>query len=397
MKINLNKIRINSYIFFLAYSIYLTFNIINYSFFSKYTNDYYNVFIIIPVFLVMINELTQTKITKKELILFFFIALLVIAILIKVKGIVLLPLLFLIYGARKIEFEKILKITVIVSSFSMIFVITSMLLKFIPNYISEYNGRIRYYLGFRYSLIPSIILFNITLAILYLNRKKINIFLDVLLFGLNFLMYYYTRSRLSFFVASIIICIFLFIQIRNKKNKIKKGVFLRILTYIFCLCFIFSFILANRYDSSKSFCYNLNEKLEGRIELANSAIKSYGVKWFGNNIVFIGDGLDINGEKSTEKYNYVDNLYINILIKYGLIFSMVIWFFITLFMKKLYKDNNIFLLIIFCGLALRGLVDDLEMYLFFNCFWLCVGNILINLNHTIKRKENETDEEKYWN
>ena len=66
-------------------------------------------------------------------------------------------------------------------------------------------------------------------------------------------------------------------------------------------------------------------------------------------------------------------MYINLLEKYGILFNVIFIGLLTYLSYKAWKDKDNIHLIILFGLALHGLIDDLEIYLYYNVFWLSIS------------------------
>lgn len=104
---------------------------------------------------------------------------------------------------------------------------------------------------------------------------------------------------------------------------------------------------------------------------------------FGNkNLVFVGNGLDMYGGKSTGMYNYVDCLYIQVVQKYGLILFIIVLFAITYALYRSYLAGDVYYLIIMTFIAGHCIIDDLPLYFYNNTFWLGIGPLLFG--HEIK-------------
>ena len=111
------------------------------------------------------------------------------------------------------------------------------------------------------------------------------------------------------------------------------------------------------------------------------SLEEYEINLFGHDIQYIGAGLDINGQRATGTYNFVDCLYINMLEKYGIVFNVLFLCLLTTVLRKVWKGENYFLFIILVGLAFRGIIDNLEMYLYYNTFWLAISEYYVK-KHT---------------
>lgn len=374
-----NMKNISEKLFFLAYGIYLIFYIFNVSFYARYIDKYTRIVIILCVVIELCRELFCTKLSKKELFFLIVCFLLSGLLLLHLNGISMLPLFFFIYGARNIDFRKIAKFTVIVSSTLLVFIIMSAELGLITNYKRTSFGRTRIYLGFRYPLFPQMILFNINLANLYVHKGKISFLRCIFWSLMNYWMFCYTDARLSCYLAILLTFI---IFIIDKKPKIleKRKILCFILIFSFPISCIFSVYTTYQYSFSNQFMVSLDKALGRRLQLGKNSLYEYEINLFGNDTKFVGAGLGINGERGKKEYNYVDCMYINLLEKYGIIFNVIFLILLTLLLYETYKSKNYTLFIILVGLALHGIIDDLEIYLYYNVFWLSVSTFFDRRN-----------------
>ena len=383
MKIKLKK---EDALFFTAYILYLFINILGTSFYAKYFVNSIKIVMLLCVALLFLKEIIKNKITYKEIFLFIICVFGIFLMRKNYSGGALFPLFFFIYSARNIKLEKIMKITYIVSGILLIIIILSSKIGIIPNYISNSGGRIREYLGFTYALYPSMLLFNITACFVYYKKDKIKLF-DIVVFGvLNLMMYKYTDSRLSCVLALFIMIIAFVLP----KNRILKSKMLTsILLLIYFVCFSFSYVLTMNYDDSKTFYRDIDKMLGYRLYWGNNYVKNNKISLFGDGGNFVGAGLNYDGTKTNEDYNYVDCFYINVMMKYVIIF---ITFYILLYSYIMFlcrKNKDYLLLYILAVFAIHGLIDDLMINLYYNAFWLVIGNLIfknIKANKEFKDK-----------
>lgn len=364
-------------LFFLSYGIYLTFSILNASFYQKYIYSYQKSVMVICVVIAIFSEILKKKLKKKESTLLITCGILFFILLFHMNGLAMFPLFIYIYSARSIDFKKIAKFTAILCSTLLIFIITSAMLGIITNYkrVQVLFGvtRIRYYLGFRYPLFPQMILFNVTLCYFYAYKDNISLFKCIILSILNYWMFMYTDSRLSCYLVIALIFILYFI---NKRPKIldKQKLICWILVFSFPICSLLSLYTTIKYDNSNPMMSKLNEFLGGRLSLGKNSLSEFKINLFGNDTKYIGSGLDMNGERASGKYNYVDCLYINMLEKYGIIFNVIFLWLLSLVLYNIWKEKDYVLFVILIGFAIHGIVDDLEIYLYYNAFWLVIGS-----------------------
>lgn len=370
----INNEKFRELLFFTALIIYLFSGFIFCSFYSLYFSDsFFKYSIFISCIILLFKELLHEKIKLNELIILIITFFLTIILIFRLNGYFTIPLLLFVYSAREIDFKKIVKVYLLLSIFALLFIVISSKLSIIPNYISIINNKKREFLGFRYALYPQILCFNITCLITYLkyNEKIFNkLFITLCLFIVNFYIFSYTGSRLSLILSIFILIIFLLFNGKNKIFDCKIVSFL--LKNSFIVFSIISIIISLNYNVNSKFYNTLDSVLEHRLLLGNNAINEYGIKYFGNNVVLIGNGVNKYGIKTQGTYNYIDSLYISLLIKYGSVLTITILILLTISLHRIYNRKGYFLLIIFFAFSLHGMIDDLGFYLYYNAFWLAI-------------------------
>ena len=378
-------------LFFVSLFIYLCSSFIFCSFYSAYfSNLFYKISIVISCALLVIIEILHKKIKVKELILLLLTLVLTIIITVRLNGYFTVPLLLFVYSARQFDFRKIAKFYSIVSIVALFVIILSAKLSIIPNYVSVINDKRREFLGFRYALYPQVMAFNITCLLSYLNYYKATlkkIVLSLIFLVGNIYIYVYTSSRLSLFLSIIVLIVF--VLYNNRNSKIFEN---KIISFLIKNCFIifavFSLVFTLNYSVNNDFYYKLDTKLEHRLLLGNNAIKEYGIKIFGNDVILVGNGVDKYGVKTDGQYNYIDSLYVSVLIKYGVLLSITILLLITYSLHKLSDKKDYFLLFIFFVFSLHAIIDDLGFYLYYNAFWLAImSNISVDSSNYVKLKK----------
>lgn len=379
MKITLPKIANRDILFFVSYGTYLVFSIISTSFYAVNFSSSYN-YIYLACLLVlplneMINNASYTKKTMTEMAIIFMVAILLYFSSSRVIPIVCV-LLFVCFG-RNISFNIIARFTVLVSSPLILFIIASSLIGIIPNYLTiSGSGRIRYYLGFLYALYLPAYAFNISALITYYQGRKIKWRTLFLLVLVNYAVYAGTNSRLSFYLALLVLFVSAFIKIKPRVSVTKKVVTKAlILSYI--ICCISSLYLTISYDGAVKWKSNLNAFLGRRLSLGQGTLLQYGFGFFGQKITLIGSGLNAFGERVVGNYNFVDNLYLQALINYGVVFLLLYLILHTVALYRCYQKKDDFMFIMLAIIALHGTVDDLVLRLHYNTFWFVIGALVL--------------------
>ena len=288
--------------------------------------------------------------------------------------------LFFIYALRDIPFKSVAKTSLVVSVLILLFVIVSANLGVITNYLEISGTRVRSYLGFRYALYPSILLMNVVAIALYINKNNIRYWQWLLLSLSVYWVYGQTDSRLTFYNS----CILLVFNILIKwfPNMLSKlGNVLNVFKLTFIVNAIISFWITINYLGSNNyfvngFFFKLNQVLGGRLYLANKSLELFGFGLFGKPVEWNGNGLTVEGVRNYQTYLYVDNLYIQVLQKFGLLVLVLMVTLLTLTLSKAIKKNQWIIAFILIVMSFQSMIDDLNLYLHYNIFWILIGSLI---------------------
>ena len=391
MKIKIRKNSFSEVIFFSAYFIYLFFALLRTSFYCRYfEGTIYTAIKLFCIYLLILNEVIKSKLTLKSLRGLFVCGAMYVVIAYNTSFFSdVVMLLAFVYCGRNISFEKIAKTTIYTSSSILIFVILSSYAGIINNYIENTEMRRREYLGFRYSLYPAAIIFNITALVLYINRGKIKLRQVLLLLISNFFVFYKTNSRLSFYMAVLMIIIMPLFQ-KFPKILENSKIFHIGMGLSFIIAAVCSVVLTVIYNPNIEWMKKLNAIFNDRLKFGNRSLMMYGVSILGKrNMEWIGNGLDSAGNKSTETYLWVDNFYISIIQRFGILVSIVIILLLTFTLFKCWKVKNCYLMLILTLIAGHCMIDDLFLYLNYNTFWFVIGSTLMTDKIRIPYKKNK--------
>lgn len=369
MKITLEKSSLKNFLFYFAYSIYLGYNLLDTSFYSKNINVFGNLLIIIVLVMLIFKEVIDFKVNSRDLTLFIILAI--------IGGLffnymdynyAMLP--FFVYSARNVNTTTIVKISYRISLVLLIFIIVSSYLGWITNYITYDGGREREYVGFRYSLFGPAILCNIIFLKVYLEKDNIKWRTLMFLIIGNYALYEFTDSRLTFGLGMLLLILTILIKLFSKFKRVLMN---KILIGSYVVSGLLSLYFTIGYNHLSEWHSNINEFLGGRLSLGYSTLKYYGYGLLGKRITLVGNGLDVDGYITTETYDYVDNLYIQLLLKLGLLFLVIFILGMTIVMWRVYRLNDVYLYIIFSLLALHGIIDDLMILPQYNSFWFVIA------------------------
>ena len=382
MKIVFKKRSLPEILALIALVIFLVVSIIDATFYVQFLPRVtYKILIAISLILLVVKELYKRKYDYRTIIGLFvtvFIYLLIAKMSSLTSNIAIG--LFFIYGLRDIPFKSVAKTSLAVSVFMLMSIIISAELGVITNYIDFAGARIRSYLGFRYALYPSILMMNIVAIVFYLKQHKVQYWQWMLLSLSVYWIYGQTDSRLTFYNSCILLlCNLLVKWFPNVLSKL--GNVFKIFRFTFIVNTIISFWVSFNYLSStntfvNNFFYALNQMLGGRLYLANKSLNLFGFGLFGKPVEWNGNGLTYEGIRTYQTYLYVDNLYIQILQKFGLLVLVIMVILLTLTLLKAIKKGQWVIAFILILMSFQSMIDDLNLYLHYNIFWVLIGMLI---------------------
>jgi hypothetical protein len=333
--------------------------------------------------LLIFKETIGFKIDSRDMILFMVLAV-ISGLFYNYIGYNYAILPFFIYSARNVNVTTILKISYRISLVLLIFIILSSYLGWITNYITYEGGREREYLGFRYTLFAPSILCNIIFLKIYLEKDNIKWRTLILLILGNYALFEYTDSRLTFGLGMIFLVITAIIKIFP---KFKNFVMSKIVVGSYIISGILSVYFTAGYNHLSEWQSSINDFLGNRLALGYSTLKFYGYGLFGKKISLAGNGLDVDGYTTTATYDYVDNLYVQFLLKLGIIFLVIFVISMTIVMIRVYRLKDAYLFLIFALLALHGIIDDLMILPQYNSFWFVIAALFYRDRIDVQNRE----------
>ncbi|WEB81772.1 hypothetical protein [Vagococcus lutrae] len=265
---------------------------------------------------------------------------------------------------------KILMRSYLSSIISLIFVVISFKMNLISEFTLIREGNVRHSLGFSHpNFLAGILLliFMETLFIFYKSRKQ-NIQIIILTLVVIIVLNNVTGSRTSTLTAILSWLIF-FLYINIPKLFLNKKI-IYVLSFSVLLGFIVSYLFAKNYDNYKPFMFSLNKLTSGRLRMANQFLLENKVNFFGNELDVLTTEKAINSGYLQTKI--LDNAYVSILLKYGLINVILFNVLYILSMIKMIKLNMIKEVLLILIFVIFGFFESYFTYFQFNftiLFW----------------------------
>ena len=366
-----------------ALGIFLTVSILNVTFYARYMpGTVYKLAIAFSIFLLFVKEMFKRKYDYRALIgLFATILIYFIVGKMTVLGSEVPVSVLFIYALRDVPFKKVAQTSLVVSTCLLFFIIVSAKVGIITNYIEVSESRVRSYLGFRYALFPSMLLMDIVAIVFYLKQNKIQYWKWLLLSLSVYWVYDQTDSRLTFFSSCILLACSLLIkwfpELLSKLGYVFKAFKLTFIVNAIISFWVSFTYLNSGYSFINDLLFKVNHMLGGRLYLANKSLNLYGFGLLGRPVERYGNGLTVEGVRNYQTYYlYVDNLYVQVLQRFGLLILGLMLSVLTLTLSKIIKKRQWVLALILILMSFHSMIDDLNFYLHNNIFWILVGALI---------------------
>ena len=275
----------------------------------------------------------------------------------------------LVFGAKGIEYNKILKIYYKVG---LVFCLTTLLLcyqGFIVN-ITDYGterdlvsfGSVRNSFGYRWPTNLANHVFFICLAFWLYKRGQLKIVEILLLLLTSVWLIKYTDARLGAGSIILIIIFSFFLYIRKYIPRLFSNLLGTIVILWIPAAFALSLWTVYEYDSNSSDIYWIGADaiLSGRLRIGSETLMEEGVTFWGQTVKMYG------GNESGELYNYIDSSFLQAIIIYGVLFTVILLACFVYLSYRAYKRGDTVLLMAVFMSGLSGLVAQHFLQIFMN-------------------------------
>lgn len=293
-----------------------------------------------------------------------------------------------VYSASGVDFDDILKVTLIIEVLIFAATIGLSCRGVIPNNIWDEGGRHRYDLGFMYCTFGSHLMLFITMVYSCI-RKKITFMETVVLAAVSFLLYFYNNTRID---LCIVISFLLFFYVwTHFSDKIRKNFAAKIIfQYSGVIIALISIVAQTFYNSDIVLYSQINGLLSNRLYFGEKAIQEYGFTMFGQHIQWIGQGSIKKNPMLV--YNYVDCSFLKYMLNFGIVFLVLLLIGLVYIGKKAIDNADKALCVSLLFLYVFAMVEAELCVLAFHPFLLKIGELL---NPAPGGENEETNEENY--
>lgn len=279
------------------------------------------------------------------------------------------------FAFKNFSYKKLVSISFYSTLIAFIIVVVLSSMSIInPNLIYRGAGVIRTAFGFLHPNIAGAIYLSLIVRLLEIKKSNMS-FLWLLLIGL-FSTYFFTKTDSKTTIVMLVVtALFFFAHTMFKDKKGYDSIIFFIGTITTPMMFLSSLLLAVNYPTSQ-FSIKINDLLTGRIYYIKQFLDKYGISLIGQeiNLLSWADSKTVIGSVPM----ILDNSYMQLLIKFGFIPSLLYLIIITAIIWKLYKTDNIFQIIVIIVFQLFGFSQSQMLQVSINYSILLVSLILNN-------------------
>ncbi|MDA9471854.1 hypothetical protein [Enterococcus sp. 5H] len=274
------------------------------------------------------------------------------------------------------EFNRLVKVSLIGQIQSLLVVI----LLYAFNYIEEFqlirDSKVRHSLGFTHPNVLGTLLFSMTMAYFYLRRNKLSFVEIFSSYLFVYLISEITGSRTSAVCLFISITVLLVIKI-SKNFKISRKIFM-IYAFSFPVATFISYYLGILYGKQNTLILALDRLFSRRLYFINWFLNLYPIKPFGQKLLFVNSKeVALN---QFVKAEILDNSYISIILRFGLVLFIVIVF-ANMLLSKILKEKNMLYECVFLILfIIFGFFETYYIYFQYNFTILLFFLIIQKIN-----------------
>ena len=268
-------------------------------------------------------------------------------------------------GAFNIDIHSFLKNDLKIRIFMLLLIFSLFLIGVFPDMISYRGDIIRHSLGFRHPNTLGAFIFLICFEILLVNWNNLRFKHYFISISLLFLNNYINNSRSSLLTGIVIIC-FIFL-IKTFPSFLNNSIVKKILLISpFIIISIILLIVTKEKIGPLNFD-KLNLLSSGRISLYKSIYNYYGVDIFGQQLPTLSKEF---AERYFLQYHILDNVYLTLLINYGIVAISLSGITIFSILSKAIKDKKyIFLVVVVCYLIF-GITENTPLHPEISILWI---------------------------
>jgi hypothetical protein len=299
----------------------------------------------------------------------------------------------LVFGARHIDFRKILKVYLYVGGAYCIVTVCASLLGIIEN-LSDTEGREdvvgviedvdRFSLGYGWSTNMANHVFFILLTYFCYVKRILKLKEILIFFLITMFVYSYTISRLSTACVMLIILFTLFYRTNVGKRFLEGRILIYLISMSIPIFAISSLYVTAAYDESDLVWLGADIILSGRLHIGQEALETAGISIWGQFYEMFS-----SARSDGKSYNYLDCSYIQLCVIYGLVYTVLLVCAYMVICRNAYRRRDFLLVysVLFAGVS--GLIAQHFIEMYMNPFLIAlfanhdIGNQQLEASHGV--------------
>lgn len=323
------------------------------------------------VIILLLCKIVCTRYTRREFMLIPLIGLILVMSYIHSHEVGVIRSFIFIIAAKNISYKKVFDLTWKTSLISAVVIIGLALIGIIPNPILAYRfGVARMSFGF---VAPGALGFIITFFIfskLAKYYKKLNWKISLVTIIFCLFLWYIINVR-----TAMIVCIFMFIMFGGRR-VFRKLIMNKIIPFTPWLIALLSLYFTIAYDSSKLIFQKLDGLFSLRLSLGSEMFKIFGISLFGSD-------TSTYYNQDLVQVLYIDNSYVSLAIRYGVIVLSLICLMYHLLLKYAVEVGNYAIVVGILTYLIFGMMEMVVYNVPYNGLMICLSCIIFK----IQRKE----------
>lgn len=292
---------------------------------------------------------------------------------------------FLIVGAKDVDFNKILKVYLVISVTIMVLAFSASQYGIIEDLIyNAYRYGIdfpRHSYGIIYPTDYAAHLFYMVLSVVVLFDEKLKTVGKVWLSLLIACSTYMTANA-----QTTMLCLLGFALLCVLERLLRKGMpcIEKALRWMPVICAIVFMWLTGIYSIESENMVRLDDYLSGRLTISNNAFQEYSIKLFGQTIKEVGHGGSVEWR---DDYFFLDDSYVRILLEYGLLVLIIVLISIAVISKKASEENRFIITLALVAISLHSVMEHHLIDIAYNPMMLALFATLTKSEQIDRRKK----------
>lgn len=339
--------------------------------------------IVVTAMLLVQIVLLQTY-KRKELIIIAILTLLFLISAVNSHYLTLISTWLFIVAVKDMDYRQLILLAKRILQILIPFVILLYFIGVIDDYTMYRGTELRQSLGFSHpNRLGSYIFQWVACSVYMTEEKDVNV-LKFLFYGLLALFIYLVPNSQSAFICLILLLvgIFLFQMMKSRKNRQK---ILAVACMVGTAAANLGSVVLSLLDLERHpFWKQADRLLSIRFSAGHRVYELYGMKWLGQMVYVTEAEREAVGITETL---YLDNSYMTLLIRYGILVYLLFTVSFLLLLWKVYKGEEYKLLIILTVYSVYGIMEKCVYVLGMNAFILTMRMLLYETGESSFKKE----------